>query len=79
MERRAKMPNDPQLLDEEVDIVADNIIEACLTRDPPQSFFLYAGAGSGKTRSLVSAVKKLKSEWHQRLVFRAQQVAVIPV
>lgn len=71
------MPNNPQLLDDEPDVEADNIIEGCLTRSPPQSFFLYAGAGSGKTRSLVNAVRKLKAEWHQRLVFRAQQIAII--
>lgn len=71
------MPNAPQLPDDEADIEADNIIEGCLTRNPPQSFFLYAGAGSGKTRSLVNAVRKLKAEWHQRLVFRAQQIAII--
>ena len=31
---------------------ADDEIQRCLSLDSPVSFFLYAGAGSGKTRSL---------------------------
>ncbi|QNA84456.1 UvrD-helicase domain-containing protein [Sphingomonas sp. So64.6b] len=34
----------------------DATIEACLDPSNPQSFFLYAGAGSGKTRSLKNAL-----------------------
>jgi Superfamily I DNA and RNA helicases len=71
------MVSTPQSHSDEADIEAEQVIESCLTGNPPRSFFLYAGAGSGKTRSLVNAVKKLKTEWYQRLVFRAQKIAVI--
>lgn len=35
--------------------------EVCgyLTKNPPQSFFLFAGAGSGKTRTLVEVLRRL--------------------
>ncbi len=35
------------------DSAADEKILSCLDIAKPRSFFLYAGAGSGKTRSLV--------------------------
>jgi DNA helicase-2/ATP-dependent DNA helicase PcrA len=30
-----------------------------LTEQPPRSFFLFAGAGSGKTRTLVEVLRRL--------------------
>lgn len=56
---------------------ADQIIEECLNLDHPKSFFLYAGAGSGKTHSLVEAVKNLKSRERQRLTFEGRKIAII--
>lgn len=56
---------------------ADEVIRDCLDLDRPQSFFLYAGAGSGKTHSLVTAVSELKSREHKRLTFEGRQVAII--
>lgn len=38
--------------------VVDEIV-AYVTRMPPRSFFLFAGAGSGKTRTLVAVLRKL--------------------
>lgn len=38
--------------------VVDEIV-AYVTSTPPKSFFLFAGAGSGKTRTLVGALRKL--------------------
>lgn len=35
-------------------------IYSCLNLDDPKSFFLYAGAGSGKTRSLVEVLKRFR-------------------
>ena len=35
---------------------ADEIIKGCLSLETPKSFFLFAGAGSGKTGSLVAAL-----------------------
>lgn len=39
------------------DIVDDKIYR-CLDLENPKSFFLFAGAGSGKTRSLVESLKR---------------------
>jgi DNA helicase-2/ATP-dependent DNA helicase PcrA len=38
--------------------VVDEIV-GYVTNTPPRSFFLYAGAGSGKTRTLVAVLRKL--------------------
>ena len=56
---------------------ADQVIQDCLNLDHPKSFFLYAGAGSGKTHSLVEAVKNLKNRERQRLTFEGRQIAII--
>lgn len=56
---------------------ADEIIQECLNLEQPRSFFLYAGAGSGKTHSLVLAVKSLKERERQRLTFEGRQIAII--
>lgn len=56
---------------------ADEVIQECLNLDRPKSFFLYAGAGSGKTHSLVMAVKNLKDREWQRLTFEGRQIAII--
>ncbi len=44
-------------IDDKFDSEADETILACLNIEKPRSFFLYAGAGSGKTRSLVEAIR----------------------
>ncbi len=42
-----------------------------------KSFFLFSGAGSGKTRSLVNVLKKIKEESKKKLSLKGQRVAVI--
>lgn len=64
-------------LDDKVDEAADVTIRECLNLSTPRSFFLHAGAGSGKTRSLVEAVRYLRVRERQRLVFKAQRIAII--
>ncbi|MHA7272950.1 UvrD-helicase domain-containing protein [Arthrobacter sp. TMT4-20] len=66
------MPSDPSV-DDHVEVE----IAECLNLRSTRSFFLYAGAGSGKTRSLVNAVRHGKAEWGRELAIRGQQVAVI--
>jgi DNA helicase-2/ATP-dependent DNA helicase PcrA len=56
---------------------ADAIMQACLNLTNPKSFFLYAGAGSGKTHSLVEAIRELKNRERERLMFEGRRVAVI--
>lgn len=55
----------------------DNEIYSCLDLDKPRSFFLFAGAGSGKTRSLVEVLKRFRSNNIDRLRVNGQQVAII--
>lgn len=67
----------PGTLDEDGDRAADVEIIECLDPAAPKSFFLFAGAGSGKTRSLVSALGHIQTTWGSRLRQRGQRVGVI--
>lgn len=67
----------PDRLDDAVDKAADVEIAECLNPAAPKSFFLFAGAGSGKTRSLVSALGHIQATWGTRLRHRGQRVGVI--
>lgn len=55
----------------------DEEIFNCLDLDSPKSFFLFAGAGSGKTRSLVEALKRFRENNIVRLRKNGQKIAVI--
>lgn len=59
------------------DAHVDQEIAACLDVDAPRSFFLFAGAGSGKTRSLVTALQHIQKTMSDRLRMKGQRVAVI--
>ena len=52
-------------------------ILSCLSLDTPVSFFLFAGAGSGKTRSLVEVLKEFQKLSYDRLMDRGRQVGII--
>lgn len=67
----------PEALGNEVDQLADEQIAFCLDPSSPKSFFLFAGAGSGKTRSLVSALEHTQKTWGDRLRRGGQRVGVI--
>ncbi|WP_242164111.1 UvrD-helicase domain-containing protein [Lysobacter sp. M15] len=67
----------PEQLDDEIDKAADVEIAECLDPAAPKSFFLFAGAGSGKTRSLVSALGHIQATWSAQLRQRGQRVGVI--
>jgi DNA helicase-2/ATP-dependent DNA helicase PcrA len=43
----------------------------------PKSFFLFAGAGSGKTRSLVNTLERIKKNYGHELKMQRKNVAVI--
>lgn len=43
----------------------------------PKSFFLYAGAGSGKTYTLVEILKQLKKSYKSDLITKNKQIKVI--
>lgn len=55
----------------------DEEIYNCLNLDKPESLFLFAGAGSGKTRSLVNVLAKMRVNNGQRLNLNGQKIAVI--
>lgn len=55
----------------------DEEIYGYLSFDHPQSFLLFAGAGSGKTRTLVNVLKKLKHNHSEKLSRSGKKVAII--
>lgn len=66
-----------QLTDNHIDDHVDEEIRQCFSKDTPKSFFMFAGAGSGKTRSLINALSFLDKEMGEKLSAHAKQVAVI--
>lgn len=63
--------------DDLVDAAADETIGECLNLANPRSFFLYAGAGSGKTRSLVRAIRDVCERQGRQLTLTGHKVAII--
>lgn len=57
-------------------LVDEEILE-CLNLENPKSFFLFAGAGSGKTRSLVEVLKRFRQEHVQSLRISGRKVGII--
>jgi DNA helicase II / ATP-dependent DNA helicase PcrA len=55
----------------------ENEIAQMLSLEQPRSFFLFAGAGAGKTRTLVNALKHVAKKYKNVLMLRGRQVAVI--
>jgi DNA helicase-2/ATP-dependent DNA helicase PcrA len=69
----AALSNSNASLDDHV----EDEIASCLSLEKPNSFFLFAGAGSGKTRSLVTGLAHLKRNYGTKLRLRGQRIAVI--
>ena len=44
--------------------------------DDPKSFLLFAGAGSGKTRTLVEALELMKLRYATKLSMSGQKIAI---
>jgi DNA helicase-2/ATP-dependent DNA helicase PcrA len=65
------------MLSDNADAQVDAEINVCLNLDHPRSFFLFAGAGSGKTFSLVAALKRFRDENGPRLKLQRRRVGVI--
>lgn len=63
--------------DDLFDKEADELIIKCLNLKAPKSFFLYAGAGSGKTRSLVDAVRDICKRQGHHLSLTGQKIGII--
>lgn len=65
--------DDGNNVDDNVDIQ----ISECLNPKSPKSFFLFAGAGSGKTRSLVAALTDFKTNHGNKFILNNQKIAII--
>ena len=63
--------------DNTIDDHIDNEVINYLSLDDPKSFFLFAGAGAGKTRTLVNVLKSIKENHEKQLRFRRQKVAEV--
>ena len=61
----------------DIDKQVDNDIFNCLNRDSPKSFFLFAGAGSGKTRTLVNVLNSFKEKYGIDYKLRNKKIAII--
>lgn len=59
------------------DLQVDKTLEKCILSTPRKSFFLFAGAGSGKTHSLVLLLKKIRDTIGEELLLQGKNVAVI--
>lgn len=63
--------------DNNIDDWVDARLIELLDINNPKSFFMFAGAGSGKTRSLVNALKAIGEKHNEYLKLRNKQIAVI--
>ncbi|WP_417792992.1 UvrD-helicase domain-containing protein [Terasakiella pusilla] len=63
--------------DNTFDAHVDDEILHCIEPSNLQSFFLFAGAGSGKTRSLVNVLERFLEKYVQPLRLAGQKVGVI--
>lgn len=72
-----KMVSAVEIGDNNTDSAVDEVIRNCLTPEAPQSFFLYAGAGSGKTYSLVKALEDFNVAYGESQRRLGKKVAVI--
>lgn len=59
------------------DTEADRELYSCLNSLPPRSFLMVAGAGSGKTTSLIKGLTEIINRHAERLKLRRQKIACI--
>jgi DNA helicase-2/ATP-dependent DNA helicase PcrA len=59
------------------DTEADRELYGCLNALPPRSFLMVAGAGSGKTTSLIKGLTDILNKHGEKLKLRRQKVACI--
>lgn len=64
-------------MENNTDINIDDALEKCVSDGSRKSFFLFAGAGSGKTHSLVMLLKKINEKWGNKFSHERRHVAVI--
>lgn len=59
------------------DTEADRELYGCLNSSPPRSFLMIAGAGSGKTTSLIKGLTEILNKHGEKLKLRRQKVACV--
>lgn len=59
------------------DTAADQTLYDCINASPPRSFLMIAGAGSGKTTSLIKGLTEILNKHGEKLKLRRQKVACI--
>ena len=64
-------------MENNIDFQVDETLEKCILSTPRKSFFLFAGAGSGKTCSFVLLLKKIHNSIGKDLLLQGKNVAVI--
>jgi len=64
-------------IDNHRDDEADIVMQSCCNLQHPKSFFLFAGAGSGKTRSLITTLSHINKEYGEKLQQEGRKIAVI--
>ncbi|WP_209332831.1 UvrD-helicase domain-containing protein [Lunatimonas salinarum] len=60
-----------------IDAPVDELIFESIKPTSPKSFFLFAGAGSGKTKTLVNVLKKFKKDYGSDLKLKNKRIAII--
>lgn len=66
-----------QTIDNDIDNSVDSVLFDCLKVESPKSFFLFAGAGSGKTRSLVNVLKEFEKTYGKQFRLERKKIAII--
>ncbi len=61
----------------DIDTHVDDVIYESINPFSPKSFFLFAGAGSGKTRTLVNVLSRFKIEYGKEFKFKNKKIAII--
>ena len=61
----------------DIDNHVDSEIYECINPDSPKSFFLFAGAGSGKTRTLINVLSRFKEQHGTNFKLRNKKIAII--
>jgi DNA helicase II / ATP-dependent DNA helicase PcrA len=61
----------------DIDKNVDFEIYDCIDPNNPKSFFLFAGAGSGKTRTLVNVLSKFKENFGKEFRLKNKKIAII--
>ncbi|RZJ71447.1 UvrD-helicase domain-containing protein [Flavobacterium sp.] len=63
--------------DNDIDLQVDEDIFRCINPRHPKSFFLFAGAGSGKTRTLVNVLTRFKTDFGHEYKLNNRKIAII--